>query len=332
MGEPNGDAQSGWFELRAGEQAIGLLLARPWLLALPALTASVGLVLLLAGLSVAGLVMLLTAVAQALVPLGAARRSCGTGTRRVSVEGGRWLEIRAPIGEVHRWDLLRCRVRASERLLHVEVTPGRGMTVPRRAVATAGGWEALGAAVRLVAAERPRLGGTYVAFRSDHSATRPFDLPIPATIGVLFRQQARSLFPLLALLAVVQLVLAPSAAMRVVVVTGFVAVGVWSLLAGSTARVLALARREITRGNVVEALDGGLLHDHPGCSSLRPWTEVSAVRARRGGAAEVRYGRRRTVLPAGAFSDLAHRDAFVNAAGAFASLDAGRRAVSPHTS
>lgn len=332
MGEPDGEARSGWFDLRAGEQAVGLVLARPWLMALPVVTATVGLILLVAGLSVAGLVILLTAVAQALVPLGAARRSCGTGTRRVSVEARRWLEIRAPFGEEHRWDLLRCRVRASNRLLHVEVTPGRGVTVPRRAVASGDGWEALVGAVRLAAKERPRLGGTYVAFRSDHNATRPFDLPIPATIRVLFVQQARSLFPLLALLALLEVALAPTAAMRVVVVTGFVAVGVWSLLAGSTARALALARRDITRGNVVEALDGGLRHDHPGCSSLRPWTEVSAVRARRGGAAEVRYGRRRTVLPAGAFADVAHRDAFVRVAGAFASRDAGRRAVSPYTS
>lgn len=332
MGETKGDTQSGWFDLRAGEQAVGLVLARPWLMALPALTASVGLVLLVAGLSVAGSVLVLTAVAQALVPVGAARRSVGTGARMVSVAGGRWLEVRAPIGEVQRWDLLRCRVRVSKRLLHVEVTPGRGITVPRRSVATADGWEAFCAAVRLTAQERPRLGGTYVAYRSDDRATRPFDLPIPATIGVLFRQQARSLLPLLALLAVVEVALAPTVALRVVVVAGFVAVGGWSLLAGSTARVLALARRDITRGNVVEVLDGGLLHDHPGCSSLRPWAEVSAVRARRGGSAEVRYGRRRTVLPAGAFADVAHRDAFVRIAGALASIEAARRAVTPHSS
>jgi len=309
---------SDWFELRAGEQAAGMLVARPWLMAFPALSAVAAGLLLAYGIAVAAGLLGLLALVQALLPLGVARRSTGTGPRSVAVVAGRWLEIRSPTGEVHRWDLLRCRARRSRRHIHVEVTPGRAITVPRRALATPDGWDALGRAVCLTPPGSTNTMGTYVTYRAHDRATRPFDLPVGATIGVLFHQQARTLLPALVLLTVIDVALAQTAALRAMVVVGAAAVGGWSLLAGAAFRVLALSRRDITRGNVVEVRDGGLLHDHPGCSSLRPWRDVTAVRARHGGAAEVRFGRRRTVLPAGAFVDVAHRDAFVRGAAALA--------------
>ena len=313
-GTPGAEPVTGWFPLRAGQQAAGMILARPWVMALPALTAAASAILFTIAAYVASAVLAVSAVLQALLPLGLARRVVGSGERRVAVRAGRRLEIRSPNGEVHQWDLLRCRVRRSPRRLHVEVTPGRAIVVPRSAVGSTAEWEALCRAILLEAPARSALAGPYVPFRTDERATRPFDLPVPATIGVLFRQQARTLTPLLLLLTVIDVALAPTATLRGLVVVVAAAVGGWSMLAGSTVRVLALARRDITRGNVVEASDRGILHNHPGCCSLRPWDDVTTVRSRRGGAAEIRYGRRRTIIPAGAFADGAHRDAFVSSA------------------
>lgn len=314
---------TGWFELRAGEQAAGMILARPWVMALPAVSAIAAVVLFVLDARIPAVALLASALLQALLPLAVARRTMGSGPRQVAVQGGRWMELRSRSGEVHRWDLLRCRVRTSRRRVHLEVAPGRAITVPRASLRTFAAWQEFLALVRAGLRAPCDARGTYVAFRSDHRSTRPFDLPVPATIGVLFRQQARALLPLLVVLIVVEAALAPTLALRVMVIVGAAAAGGWALLAGSTLRVLALARRDITRGNVVEAREGGLLHDHPGCASLRPWREVTAVRPRQGGAAEVRYGRRRTVLPAGAFADGAHRDAFVASVRSLAGRGAG---------
>lgn len=299
---------SGWFDLSGPEQAVGAVRAHPFVLLLPAVTIGIGLVLALWADVLVGAIVAVTGLAQLLTPLFVVRRQLGEWSvpRRVSIGADGSIEVRLATGRASRWALSRCRSRVWGRAVHLEVVPGRSITVPRRAFDSSGSWMMFVAAVRASAPSDPGR----VEYRSDPWTTRPFDLPLAATVGVVARQQATIVAPLLLLAAGLNVILAPTTLARLAVVAASVVVGTWAVGGAAALRVSALSRHEITKRNVARVHAEGFVLDGPGVSTLRPWSEVTGVRRGRRSLV-IRSGRYAMVLPAAAFHDERHVEAFM---------------------